>query len=148
MCRIKNPYTSWLVQRFFWVFQAKTDLYNFSKPLENIFDYYLSLITSLEIQNLRINDTLSWSLEDFLYVTKTTVVKKHIKANEPRCNFTLLDGAKTQTRKIHKYFELYHVFMYNFFCQTFLIFQICILFIKIIDAFWSGGISSMCVVAH
>ena len=49
-------------------------------------------------------------------------------------------GPKNQTRKIvkiHKSFELYQVFMYNFLCQTVLIFLIHILVTKIIQTFWS-----------
>ena len=51
-------------------------------------------------------------------------------------------GPENQTRKIHKVFELYQIFMYNFLCQTVLIF-LTYLFTKRIDTFWSGGISSI-----
>ena len=56
----------------------------------------------------------------------------------------ILDS-KNQTKKIaktHKDFELYQIFMYNFQCQTVLIFPIYILFIKIIEAFWSRDVTS------
>ena len=55
-------------------------------------------------------------------------------------------GSKNQTRKndkIHKEFELYQLFMYNFLCQTVLIFPIYTLFRKRMEKFWSRGISSI-----
>ena len=62
-------------------------------------------------------------------------------------------GPKKSDKKnchIHIDFDLYYVFMYNFLCQTFLIFPIYIyiLFTKRINTLWSGGISSMQVLAH
>ena len=52
-------------------------------------------------------------------------------------------GPENQTRKIHKVFELYQIFMYNFLCQTVLILSIYTLFIKRIDTFCSGGIETV-----
>ena len=60
-------------------------------------------------------------------------------------------SSKNQTRKIvliHKKIELYQVFMYNFLCQTVLIFSIYILFAKIIETFWSRGVTDIWVAAH
>ena len=45
-------------------------------------------------------------------------------------------------KKLTKGFAWYQVFMYNFLCQTVLIFPILILFTKRIDIFWSGGIDT------
>ena len=60
-------------------------------------------------------------------------------------------SSKNQIRKIviiHKKIELYQVFMYNFVCQTVLIFSIYILFAKIIETFWSRGVTNIWVVAY
>ena len=55
-------------------------------------------------------------------------------------------GLKNKTRKIvniQENFEPQQVFMYNFLSQNILVFQIYILFTKIIETMWSGDISSM-----
>ena len=55
-------------------------------------------------------------------------------------------GSKNQTRKndkIHKEFELYQLFMYNFLFQTVLIFPIYILFTKRMETFWFRDISTI-----
>ena len=58
---------------------------------------------------------------------------------------------KNQTRKIvtiKKKFELYQAFMYNFLCQTVLIFTIYLLFTIKIETFWSRDITDMWFIAH
>ena len=55
-------------------------------------------------------------------------------------------GTEIKTRKIvkiHKDFELYQVFMYNFLCQNVLVFSIYILFKNRIETFWSRDIRSI-----
>ena len=50
--------------------------------------------------------------------------------------------------KIHKDFELYEVLMYNFPSQTVLIFAVYISFRKIIETFWSRGVTDIWLLAH
>ena len=57
----------------------------------------------------------------------------------PEAHFGLKKSDKT-IDKINKDFDLYQVFMYNFLCQTVLIFPVYILLVKRIGTFWSRGI--------
>ena len=62
----------------------------------------------------------------------------------PEAHFGLKKSDET-IDKINKDFELYQVFMYNFLCQTVLIFPVYILLVKRIGTLWSRGIRTFWV---